>query len=253
MSAKACDIRIGTSGWHYDHWIGRLYPEKLRKDKWLEHYAEHFDTVEVNNTYYHLPREQTMLNWHDRVPPGFLFAVKASRYITHVKKLQDTDAEVERFLDLARRLGDRLGPVLYQLPPSLHKDVARLDRFITSLPSPDQAVFEFRHSSWYDQETFDLLNERGAALCVHDMDGKAPPRVVTGAMVYIRLHGPAGRYAGDYTDAMLQDWADWMTRQIGVVRAIYVYFNNDVGGHALKNARTLRRIMGLPSRPGAGG
>jgi uncharacterized protein YecE (DUF72 family) len=134
MGENGCEIRIGTSGWHYNHWIARFYPKKLPKDRWLEFYAQSFDTVEINNTFYHLPREQTMANWNDRVPAGFLFAVKASRYIAHVKKLNDPDETLQRFLDLANRLGEHLGPVLYELPPSLHKNLERLDAFLAHLP-----------------------------------------------------------------------------------------------------------------------
>jgi uncharacterized protein YecE (DUF72 family) len=245
VNRKSIAIRIGTSGWHYDHWIGRFYPQKMRKENWLEFYAQHFDTVEINNTFYHLPREQTMVHWRDKVPANFLFAVKASRYITHIKKLHNTAEEVGRFFALASLLEDRLGPVLYQLPPSLHKNLERLDEFIQSLPRRDNAVFEFRHSSWYDQGTFDLMNQHGVALCVHDMGDKAPPRIVTGDVAYVRFHGTNGRYAGNYPDHMLQDWADWLKAQIAGVRAIYAYFNNDISGHALNNARTLRQIMGV--------
>jgi len=245
VNRKSTEIRIGTSGWHYDHWIGRFYPEKMRKENWLEFYAQHFDTVEINNTFYHMPREQTMVNWRDKVPPSFLFAVKASRYITHIKKLHNTVEEVGRFCALAELLGDRLGPILYQLPPSLHKNLERLDEFIMSLPKRDLAVFEFRDKSWYDQETFDLMDKRGVALCVHDMGDKAPPRLVTGRMAYVRFHGADGRYAGNYPDHMLHDWADWLKAQIPNVRAIYAYFNNDVSGHALNNARTLKQMMGI--------
>ncbi len=245
MGDGHCEIRIGTSGWHYNHWIGRFYPEKLPKDRWLEHYAQFFNTVEINSTFYHLPREQTMVNWHDRVPAHFLFAVKASRYITHVKRLNDPQESLQRFLDLAGLLKRRLGPILYQLPPSLHKNLGRLDAFLASLPKRDHAVFEFRHASWYDQETFDLLNRRGVALCVHDMGDKAPPRIVTGRVAYVRFHGINGRYGGNYPDHVLQDWAGWLKSQVGTVRAVYAYFNNDAEGHALENARTLKRMMGL--------
>jgi uncharacterized protein YecE (DUF72 family) len=238
-------VRIGTSGWHYDHWIGRFYPEKLRKESWLEYYAQHFDTVEINNTFYHTPKEQTMVNWREKVPAGFLFAVKASRYITHIKKLHNTAEEVARFCALADLLEDRLGPILYQLPPSLHKNLDRLDEFISSLPKRRQAVLEFRDKSWYDQDTFDLMDKRGVALCVHDMGDKAPPRLVTGPIAYVRFHGTSGRYAGNYPDHILQDWAGWLKAQIPNVRAIYAYFNNDVSGHALNNARTLKQIMGV--------
>lgn len=243
MSDAGCEVRIGTSGWHYDHWIGRFYPQKMRKENWLEFYAQHFDTVEINNTFYHMPREQTMVNWRDKVPTGFLFAVKASRYITHIKKLHNTAEEVGRFFVLASLLQGRLGPVLYQLPPSLHKNLERLDEFILSLQRSDNAVFEFRDKSWYDQETFDLMNRRGVALCVHDMGDKAPPRLVTGRVAYVRFHGTSGRYAGNYPDTVLQDWANWLKAQIPIVRAIYAYFNNDISGHALNNARTLKQIM----------
>lgn len=245
MGKASCEIRIGTSGWHYKHWIGRFYPEKMHAEDWLEFYSQHFDTVEINNTFYHLPREQTMVNWHDKVPPNFLFAVKASRYITHIKKLHNTTEEVGRFFALADLLQDRLGPILYQLPPSLHKNLQRLDEFIESLPRRGSAVFEFRHNSWYDQETFDLMNRRGVALCVHDMGDKAPPRLVTGRVAYVRFHGTDGRYAGNYPDHMLHDWANWLKAQAPNVRAIYAYFNNDISGHALNNARTLKQIMGI--------
>ncbi len=245
MGAKGCDIRIGTSGWHYNHWIGRFYPEKMRKEDWLGYYAQHFDTVEINNTFYHMPREQTMVNWHDKVPPNFLFAVKASRYITHIKKLHNTTEEVGRFFALADLLQDRLGPILYQLPPTLHKNLARLDEFIESLPRKDNAVFEFRHNSWYDQETFDLMHRRGVALCVHDMGDKAPPRRVTGCTAYVRFHGTNGKYQGNYPDHMLHDWANWLKALVPELHAIYAYFNNDISGHALNNARTLKQIMGV--------
>ncbi len=245
MKEGRCAIRIGTSGWHYNHWIGRFYPEKLPKDQWLQYYAQHFDTVEINNTFYHLPREQTMVHWHDRVPAHFLFAVKASRYITHVKKLNDPDESLQRFFQLAELLKRRLGPILYQLPPSLHKNLERLDAFLAVLPKRDHAVFEFRHPSWYEQDTFDLLHRRGVALCVHDMGGSAPPRVVTGGVVYVRFHGINSRYGGNYPDHVLQDWANWMQSQAAGARAIYAYFNNDAEGHALENARTLKCIMGV--------
>jgi len=245
VNRKSTEIRIGTSGWHYNHWVGRFYPEGLRKEQWLEFYARHFDTVEINNTFYHLPKPQTMVNWHDKVPAHFLFAVKASRYITHIRKLHNTAEEVQRFFELANLLGRRLGPVLYQLPPSLHKNLNRLDEFILSLPKRNHAVFEFRDRSWYDEDTFDLLRRRGVALCVHDLGDKAPPRIVTNEIAYVRFHGTSGPYAGNYPDDMLHDWAAWLRSVAGNVRAIYAYFNNDISGHALNNARTLKQMMGI--------
>lgn len=245
MGDTRCEIRIGTSGWHYDHWIGRFYPKDLPKEQWLEYYARHFGTVEINNTFYHLPRAQTMVSWHDRVPAGFVYAVKASRYITHVKKLNDPEESIGRFYELADLLRGRLGPILYQLPPSLHKDLERLGAFIKVLPKRNDAVFEFRHKSWYERDTFDLLSRHGIALCIHDMGEAAPPRLVTGETVYVRFHGTSARYAGNYPESTLRDWADWMKDQAASVRAIYAYFNNDVAGHAINNAQTLKQIMGI--------
>lgn len=243
MAERNCEIRIGTSGWHYAHWQGRFYPDDLPKDHWLEYYGRHFDTVEINNTFYHLPKAKTMANWHDNAPTGFVYAVKASRYITHVKKLNDPAESIQRFFELADMLKRRLGPILYQLPPNQHKDLDKLDTFIKALPKRNHAVFEFRHQSWYDQDTFDLLNRRKVAFCVHDLADNASPRLVTGEMVYVRFHGTSGRYTGDYTDAMLAEWADWLRAQTSNVRAVYVYFNNDLEGYALNNAKALKQLI----------
>ncbi len=237
------DIWIGTSGWQYDHWRGRFYPDRLPKSRWFEHYAQRFDTVEINSTFYHLPRAGTVEKWRQAAPEGFTYAAKANRYITHIKKLREVAEEVGRFFEVIDFFEDTLGAVLYQLPPSLHKDLERLDAFIECLPARRHAVFEFRHSSWYDDETFDLLNRRNVAFCVHDMAGNQSPRVVTGEMVYVRFHGTTGRYAGNYTDAMLEEWAGWLKGQRKNVRAVYAYFNNDVEGHAVNNARTLRSLL----------
>jgi uncharacterized protein YecE (DUF72 family) len=243
MAHGTCDIRIGTSGWHYDHWKGRFYPDKLAKTKWLQHYAQSFNTVEINNTYYHLPRATTVENWRAQAPPGFVYAVKANRYITHMKKLRDAGEEVGRFFDVIHLFGPTLGPILYQLPPSLHKNLDLLDAFLRLLPRGPAAVFEFRHASWYEQDTLDLLNQHAVGFCVHDMQGKASPRVVTGGLIYVRFHGTTGRYAGSYPDEMLQEWADWLWLQSQTARAVYAYFNNDVEGHAVANATTLTRLM----------
>jgi len=237
------DIWIGTSGWQYDHWRERFYPDRLPKSRWFEHYARHFDTVEVNSTFYHLPRAGTVEKWRRQAPEGFTYVAKANRYITHIKKLREVAEEVKRFFEVIDLFEGTLGAVLYQLPPSLHKDLERLDAFIECLPGRKHAVFEFRHSSWYDDETFDLLNRRKVAFCVHDMAGNKSPRIVTGDVVYVRFHGTTGRYAGNYTDAMLEEWAGWLRGQQKNVPAVYAYFNNDVEGHAISNARTLRDLL----------
>lgn len=240
MSKADCDIRIGTSGWYYDHWKELFYPAGLPKSKWFEHYAQHFDTVEINNTFYHLPKEQTMQRWHAIAPQGFLYAVKANRYITHIKRLKDVSEPLERFYERVALLKNTLGPILYQLPPSLHKDLDLLGSFIKLLPGNWPAVFEFRHKSWYTDDTFELLRKLRAGFCIHDMPGKESPRVVTGDIIYIRFHGTTGRYAGNYPKSALQDWTQWLKDQAKKARGIYAYFNNDIGGHAIKNATMLR-------------
>ncbi|MCK5616246.1 DUF72 domain-containing protein [Candidatus Pacearchaeota archaeon] len=243
MSRGKCDIRIGTSGWHYDHWKERFYPAGLAKSKWLEHYARYFNTVEINNTFYQLPKEGTFDRWREQGPAGFVFTVKANRFITHIKKLAGVEEGVEHFITRVRLLGEKLGPVLYQLPPNLHVDVDRLRMFLKLLPADIQAVFEFRHDSWYCDEVFGLLDEHGCSFCVHDLDGLETPRLVMGKVVYVRFHGTTGRYAGSYTKAMLREWADWMKGYAGRVKCIYAYFNNDVEGYAVRNAMTLKELL----------
>jgi uncharacterized protein YecE (DUF72 family) len=250
MSKVKCDIRIGTSGWYYDHWRERFYPADLPKSKWFEYYAQHFDTVEINNTFYHLPKEKTFQRWHDIAPKNFLYAVKASRYITHIKKLNDAGEPLERFFERANLLKTRLGPVLFQLPPSLHKNLDRLEAFIKLLPKRKTAVFEFRHQSWYEDDTFKLLDKSGVGFCIHDLSGNKSPRAVTGSIIYVRFHGTTGRYAGNYPESQLQDWAEWLKHHAKNVRAAYAYFNNDVQGHAINNAKQLKSLLSsrLPVR-----
>jgi len=243
MSKSRCQFRIGTSGWYYQHWLKRFYPADLPKTRWFEHYAQHFDTVEINNTFYHLPKLQTIQNWHRRAPDNFLYAVKANRYITHIKKLKDTADELQRFFDAIDLLKENLGPILYQLPPSLHKDLELLQSFLRMLPKHLPAVFEFRHKSWYDTDTAQLLEKHNAAFCIHDMPGKKSPRTVTSDIIYVRFHGSTGRYSGSYSDAELAEWADWLKAHSPHTRTIYAYFNNDVGGHAIHNATQLKNLL----------
>ena len=240
MSKADCEIRIGTSGWYYDHWRERFYPADLPKSKWFEYYAQYFDTVEINNTFYHLPKEQTLQRWHEIATKDFLYAVKANRYITHIKKLKDAAEPLERFFERVDLLKSRLGPILYQLPPSLHKNLDLLEAFIRLLPKRKTAIFEFRHESWYTDDTYDLLGKLGAGFCIHDMPGKESPRIVTGGIIYIRFHGTTGRYSGSYPKSQLQDWSKWLKDQARNVRAIYAYFNNDAQAHAIKNAVQLQ-------------
>jgi uncharacterized protein YecE (DUF72 family) len=243
MGKASCDIRIGTSGWHYSHWSGPFYPAGLPKSKWFEFYAQHFDTVEINNTFYHQPKPQTFKNWQKQAPKNFLFTVKANRFITHIKRLKDPEEPLERFFDGARLLKSNLGPILYQLPPSMHKDLGRLESFIKCLPKKSPSIFEFRHKSWFSDDTYELLDKFDVGFCTHDLVDVPTPQVITGRLIYLRFHGPTGRYQGNYTKAMLKNWADWIKENIKNVHSVYAYFNNDIDGHAIKNAKTLKELL----------
>src|SRR4051812_12516913 len=182
-------VRVGCSGWEYKHWRGDFYPSEIPKTAWFDTYASVFDTVEINNSFYRLPEASTFARWAERAPKKFLFAVKASRFLTHMKKLKDPEEPLERFFERARELGPHLGPVLYQLPPGWKVDVARLDGFMRALPRDARHVCEFRDPSWYCDEVMALLRAHGVALCLHDMRGSATARVRLASFVYVRFHG----------------------------------------------------------------
>ncbi|MHC4736706.1 MAG: DUF72 domain-containing protein, partial [Planctomycetota bacterium] len=198
------------------------------------------DTVEVNNTFYQLPKEQTFENWRKQAPKNFLFTVKANRYITHIKRLKQPEEPLERFFERANILQEHLGPVLYQLPPNFHKDLARLKDFLQALPKERVAVLEFRHKSWFCEDTYGLLNKFNAAFCIHDLVGIPTPRVVTSDIIYVRFHGPTGKYEGNYSKSSLQNWAKWIKGHIKDKKAIYAYFNNDYHAYAVNNAKQLK-------------
>jgi uncharacterized protein YecE (DUF72 family) len=233
-------VRVGCSGWQYGHWRGDFYSQSLPTGRWLEHYAAVFDTVELNNSFYRLPDRGTFERWRDRTPGGFLFAVKASRFLTHMKKLKDPDEPVSRFFDRARGLGPRLGPVLYQLPPRWPLDIGRLRAFVDALPEGERHAIEFRDPSWYADEALAALEGAGVALCLHDMAGSAAPRVRVGTFSYLRFHGTV-RYGGGYGDDQLDDWATWIDGERATNRDVFAYFNNDIGGHAPRDAIRLRQ------------
>lgn len=236
-------IRVGCSGWVYKHWRGLFYPEELPQKRWFEHYAAHFDTVEINNSFYRLPPTSTFDGWREQAPNGFCYAVKANRFITQAKKLLDCAEPLERMMAAVRVLGDRLGPLLYQLPPTLRFNPERLESFLKILPRDVANVFEFREPSWYRQETYDLLDRYGASFCVHDMAASTSPRIATGPVAYVRFHGAVGKYWGRYPDAALGGWADWALEQSRLGRPVWCYFNNDIHGHAIDDARTLKSLV----------
>jgi uncharacterized protein YecE (DUF72 family) len=233
------DLRVGCSGWMYRHWKSDFYPVSLPTTRWLEYYAERFDTVEINNSFYRLPDARTFATWRTRVPTGFLYAVKASRYLTHMKKLKDPEAPVRTFFTQARHLRQALGPVLYQLPPRWPVNLERLNAFLDVLPRRRKHVIEFREQSWYAEPVFESLAERGVGLCLHDMAGTPSVRRVTAAFVYVRFHGTE-KYGGRYSDDALARWAGWLNEQRAGGCGIYAYFNNDRGGHAPRDADRLR-------------
>jgi uncharacterized protein YecE (DUF72 family) len=232
------ELRIGTSGWQYDHWNERFYPPDLRKSEWFGFYAEHFDTVEVNNTFYHLPDAATFDQWKEAAPGGFRYAVKFSRYGSHLKKLKDPADGIGKFLDRAERMGALLGPILVQLPPHWGADVERLDAFLKSAPRRHRWAVEFRDESWLCDEVFDVLRNRGAALCIHDMIADHP-RKITADWAYLRFHGK--HYGGSYSHQALTAEAKRIKALLADGRDVYAYFNNDQHGYAVKNAIDLRR------------
>jgi uncharacterized protein YecE (DUF72 family) len=254
MAGKAKHVRVGTSGWVYADWEGKLYPRGLPQGEWLGCYARRFDTVEVNNSFYRLPSEETMRRWAREAPAGFLFAVKASRYLTHQKKLKDPTGPLGVFLDRAALLGKRLGPVLFQLPPHWRCNPDRLRGFLRALPAGPPFVFEFRDPSWYTDEVRSILARAGAVFCVHDMPGSASPLWETASTVYVRLHGPGEHaYQGSYSQAQLEVWADRVTAWREARHDVFAYFNNDGSGHAVENAGQLRQLLGLGEPPPRGG
>jgi len=236
-------LRVGCSGWQYPHWRGNFYPHDLPSGAWFERYAETFDTVEVNNTFYRLPEAKVFAAWGRRAPEGFLFAIKASRYLTHMKRLRDPRPPLRRLFARARRLGPRLGPVLYQLPPRWRVDLERLTRFLAALPEGFRHVVEFRDPSWYAPEVYRALDARGVALCLHDHPESASPRIAVGPFVYWRFHGWGARYGGRYPYRRLASAADWMAEQRAAGRDVFAYFNNDRDGRAPRDAVRLRRLL----------
>lgn len=235
---------IGTSGWHYQHWgEGVFYPPELSAAGWLAHYARHFDTVEINNTFYHLPAASTFEQWRETAPAGFVFAVKGSRLISHLKKLKEPQAALANFLERARLLGEKLGPVLWQFPPRWKRNPERLRGFLDLLPSGLRCAFEFRDPSWFDDEIYQALADHRQAWCVYDLEGADCPVVRTADWTYFRFHGPGERYLHRYPREALREWAGRARSWLAEGCDCYAYFNNDAHGHALTNARELRELI----------
>lgn len=233
-------LRIGTSGFQYRDWKERFYPADLPQKAWFEYYAERFDTVEINATFYNLPKAETVDNWREEAPEGFEYALKFSRYGSHIKRLKDPQQSLPAFLELAERLEGHLGPVLVQLPPKWKPRPDRLDEFLAETPSRYRWVVEVRDPGWLEEEVFAVLREHGAALCIHDML-ENHPRELTADWTYLRYHGD--HYAGSYAYQFLTAEADRIADLLKDGHDVYAYFNNDEKAHAVDNALDLRRYV----------
>jgi len=242
-------IHIGTSGWHYPHWVGPLYPPGTRPEEFLTHYTCVFQTVEINNSFYRLPTPATLTAWREATPASFVFAAKASRGITHLKKLRDAEASLSRFLNAVTILGEKLGPILFQLPPHWHVDAERLAAFLAILPTGFRYAFEFRDETWFTPRVYRLLARHNAAFCMYDLNRRRAPIKLTADFAYIRLHGPDGPYKGSYDGRALAGWARRIRAWATSGHDVYCYFDNDDQAFAAANAARLMAMLNQQTGP----
>jgi uncharacterized protein YecE (DUF72 family) len=239
----SCDFRIGASGWHYKHWRGPFYDPKIPAARMLSFYIEHFDTVEINNSFYKLPSEETFAAWRDATPANFRYAVKASRFITHNKKLSDPQSALDKFFPRVAALDKKLGPILFQLPPQWQVNAERLESFLQALPTRYRYTFELRNPTWHNADIYRILSAYNAAFCIFHLAGFQTPLEITADFTYVRLHGPGGKYQGSYSEEALHKWADQIRRWRRRLKQIYVYFDNDQEAFAVRNALELKRMV----------
>ncbi|HEY8400912.1 MAG TPA: DUF72 domain-containing protein, partial [Cytophagaceae bacterium] len=235
-SKKKGQIYIGTSGWHYKHWVGRFYPEATKPKDYLTYYLKYFRTVELNNPFYRLPNSQTFEKWKNAVPTDFIFSVKASRFITHKKKLKDSTESLHNFLNNVNSLGHTLGPILFQLPPGWEYNEERLSDFLHALPPSYRYTFEFRNTTWHNDNAYSLLKAHKCAFCIYELEYHISPIISTTDFIYIRLHGPGTKYAGSYSLKSLETWAARCMQWQSERKDVYLYFDNDQLGYAAFNA-----------------
>jgi uncharacterized protein YecE (DUF72 family) len=236
-------LHIGTSGWHYKHWRGPFYPTDLSTNQMLPFYAQKFDSVEINNSFYRLPAPEALRSWRDITAAEFDFAVKGSRFLTHMKKLKDPKLGLKKFFRRIDTLGQKLGPILFQLPPNWQCNVDRLHAFLDALPEKHRYGFEFRDPSWHVSNIYKLLEGFNAAYCIYELAGFHSPIEITADFAYVRLHGPSGAYQGCYSRKSLSAWAERIGKWRPVLRHIYVYFDNDQCGYAAQNALELKELV----------
>jgi uncharacterized protein YecE (DUF72 family) len=252
IGAELLSIRVGTSGWSYPNWRGLFYPREMRVTDWLACYARQFPTVELNASFYRLPTPAMIERWSRLTPPGFLFAVKAWRVITHERRLVGCREPLEQFLARIAPLGGKAGPILFQLPPRFPADPARLERFLAGLPPGHRYAFEFRDPSWWCEEIYALLAGSDAAFVCFDLAGLRSPRIVTGSLAYLRLHGFEQRYREAYPEAVLLDWARWLAAEQASGREVVAYLDNTMtADHAVHDAIRLAELLEPTASSGA--
>ncbi|MCC5857636.1 MAG: DUF72 domain-containing protein [Ectothiorhodospiraceae bacterium] len=236
---------IGTSGWFYRHWMDAFYPQGLPAERMLEYYGKRFGATEINSSFYRLPEPDTLEHWRTAVPTDFVFAAKASRYITHMKKLREPRNTVPPLLKRMEILGSRLGPILFQLPPRWSANPKRLQAFLSQLSKDFRYAMELRDPSWWCADVLDTLTRHSVAFCIHDLDGTVSPLEVTADFVYVRLHGPGDAYRGRYTHKALARWRDACHGWLDSGKAVYCFFDNDECGNAAINADELQNMLGI--------
>lgn len=234
---------IGTSGWSYGHWKENFYPGEIKQADWLKYYSSVFSTVEVNTTFYHVPLLSTVKKWKATVSENFSFSIKASRYITHQKRLHDCKESLAYLFSHIDQLKNKMGPILFQLPPSFHANKDLLADFINLLNKKHRYVFEFRHLTWFEEDIYELLSKKNIALCITDLNGKLTPEVITADFTYLRLHGPKRAYQGSYGPVKLRAWKKKIQKWNDSGTSVYCYFDNDEKGYAIEDARTIQDYL----------
>jgi uncharacterized protein YecE (DUF72 family) len=236
-------IYIGTSGWNYKSWKNKFYPEELAQKEWLDYYSKRFNSVEINNTFYQLPQKHTFKNWADQTPEDFIFSVKASRYITHLKKLKECGDAVDKLIEHSSRLKEKIGIFLFQLPANQGKDIDKLKSFINQLPDKYKYAFEFRHHSWFDDSVLNILDKNNCGVVINSSPDFPFQDITTGKICYIRMHGSKKLYSSKYSKEELEKFANIIIKYHNKGFHSFIYFNNDIHGYAVENADTMQKLI----------